>query len=150
MVRGALVAVLCCGSAVLAGPAVRIPASGECRALVVVMPRDGWRLTIDRDGSARINYAALPQTVRTDPGTFSFEDVYPDVVTRLRTSCANEEAGTIDFITTTRPDQAAAWCFTDEAYGAALFEQAWARSATPAGEVGGEHYALLRSMWERR
>jgi hypothetical protein len=49
-----------------------LPAAGACDVLVMTSPRDGWRLTVMPDGAARINYAALPQTVDAPAGTFDF------------------------------------------------------------------------------
>jgi hypothetical protein len=127
-----------------------VPEAGQCQLLVVVMPRDEWRLTIRRDGGSRINYAALPQTATSARGTFRFPEVYFQLRARVQLSCSDDVRGTVDFVREVNPEESTPWCIADERYAAALFERAWDRVRLPADEAGREHVELLRSMWVRR
>jgi len=127
-----------------------VPEAGQCQRLVVVMPRDEWRLTIGRDGGSRINYAALPQTATSTLGTFRFPEVHSQLKARVQLSCSGDVQGTVDFVENAIAEESTPWCITDERYAAALFEVAWGRVGQPADAVGREDVELLRSMWGRR
>lgn len=133
-----------------AGRAPVVPEAGQCQRLVVVMPRDEWRLTINRDGGSRINYAALPQTAESARGTFRFSEVYSRLRARVELSCSDEVQGAVEFVRDAKAPESTPWCITDERYAAALFELAWDRVRPPSDAVGREHVELLRSMWVRR
>ena len=68
-----------------------LPAIGACDLLAMTSPRDGWRLTVMRDGAARINYAALPQTVEAPAGTFDFSQLHAAVAGRIRVTDASAD-----------------------------------------------------------
>jgi len=127
-----------------------VPQPGQCQRLVVVMPRDEWRLTIGRDGGSRINYAALPQTATSALGTFRFPEVHSQLKARVRLSCSGDVQGTVDFVEDAIAEESTPWCITDERYAAALFEVAWGRVEQPVDAVGREHVEQLRSMWGQR
>jgi hypothetical protein len=126
----------------------KVPKAERCQRLVIVMPRDEWRLTVARDGSAWINYAALPQTARSAAGTFRFATVYSELKGRVRRSCSGGLQGDVEFALEDKTAPSSSWCITDEAYVAALFERVWVR--VEHSPNGPERNATLRSMWSRR
>ena len=127
-----------------------VPEPGQCQRLVVVMPRDEWRLTISRDGGSQINYAALPQTATSALGTFRFPEVHSQLKARVQLSCSGDFQGTVDFVEDATTEESTPWCITDERYAAELFEVAWRKVGQPGDAVEREHVELLRSMWGRR
>jgi hypothetical protein len=127
-----------------------VPDVEACVAITVVYPRDGWRLTIPRNGAARINYAALPQTAEAPANALRLGDVFTDLGSRLRVSCQGDRFGAIEFRTALNEERPAWRCTTDEAFVEALFEQAWRSVPEPTDAVERDHVDLLRSMWRRR
>ncbi len=127
-----------------------VPDPAACRSVVLVVPRDEWRLTITQDGAVRINYAALPQAAVAGPNSLPFPDVLSGLGARVRRSCPADGSGTVEFVTGEGEESRAVWCLADEAYAAGLFERAWSQVGRPAKGVEREHVELLHSMWARR
>jgi hypothetical protein len=129
--------------------AAGLPAPGTCGALMLTSPRDEWRLTVTPDGSARINYAALPQTVESPARTFDFEELHASLAKRSATG-ARAGAGAVECRSSRGEVQGTPMPFDDEGFAALQFERAWNRASSPSDAVGQEHFDLLRSMWLRR
>lgn len=125
-------------------------AADACSRVVVVIPRDAWRLTIATDGSATINYAALPQTVDVPPGTFRVRELYTELRPRLRATRVNDQMGSVECHLATRGAQPVIEYLDDEDFAAEQFEHAWMRMEEPLDAVGREHVDTLRQMWDRR
>ena len=125
-------------------------AADACSRVVIVIPRDAWRLTIATDGSASINYAALPQTVAVPSGAFRFRELYAELLPRLRGTRANDQMGSVECHPATREAQPVVGYLDDEGFTAEQFEHAWMRMEEPVDAVGREHVDTLRQMWDRR
>ena len=123
---------------------------GLCAALVITSPRDGWRLTVIPDGSARVNYAALPQTLEVSPRTFDFQQLYSSLATRVRSAQTSADSGTVECRRAGVEPQRAPTYFDDERFAAQQFERAWERAPEPSDSVDKEHVETLRGMWGRR
>jgi hypothetical protein len=135
----------------VAGQTAEVPPAAACRWLIVVMPRDEWRLTVQPDGKAWINYAQLPQTVYAPAGTFRFAELHSELKARVRPCrVQGDRAGTVDFAPPPGREKPAPWCLDDESYAAEQFERAWDTVELSAEPVVRAHLDLLRSMWERR
>ena len=121
----------------------------SCMALVVTSPRDGWRLTVNPDGSARVNYAALPQTLEAPPRTFDFPRLYSSLSTRVDSKPARVDSGTVEC---RRPGtvQATLTYLDDDPFVAQLFERAWEGASEPSDLIDKEHVETLRRMWDGR
>ena len=133
----------------LAGPNDPVPAARSCRRITVIVPRDAWRLSVETNGSARINFAALPQTADVRAGTFRFRSLHSELAGKVIPTEERERAGTVEF-TDARSDRKVLRYLSDDGYAAALFERAWAHVVTDPDEVGREHVEMLREMWNRR
>ena len=127
-----------------------IPDVGACRGIVLIAPRDGWRLAVEVDGSARINYAALPQTARVGGGTFDFQTLHSQLAPRIQPEGHRDCVGTVEFVTNRAHSESTAWCLTDEGLAADQFEWAWAHVEIDRLDVEGEHVQTLRQMWGKR
>jgi len=136
--------------AILVAEEREVPDVGACRSIVLIAPRDGWRLTVEADGSARINYAALPQTARVGTGTFEFEQLHSQLAVRVESEVDRDCVGTVEFESNGARPEFAAWCLTDEGLAADLFEWAWDHVETDKIGVEGEHVQTLRQMWSKR
>ena len=121
-----------------------------CSRIVIVIPRDAWRLTIATDGSASINYAALPQTVDVPSGAFRFRELYAELLARLRVTRTNDQMGSVECHPATREAPPVIGYLDDEGFAAEQFEHAWMRMKEPLDAVGREHVDTLRRMWDRR
>jgi hypothetical protein len=133
----------------LAGPNDPVPAARSCRRIMVIVPRDAWRLSVETNGSARINFAALPQTAEVRVGTFRFRRLHSELARRATPTEKRERAGTVEF-TDARSGRKVLRYLSDEGYATDLFERAWAHVVTDPDEVGREHVEMLRAMWNRR
>ena len=122
----------------------------SCAALVLTSPRDGWRLTVNPDGSARVNYAALPQTLEVPPRTFDVRQLQSSLATRVNATPQRNDAGTVECRMAATEIQPAPAFFDDEPFAAQLFERAWERAPEPADAIDKEHVETLRQMWNRR
>ena len=122
----------------------------SCTALVVTSPRDGWRLTVNPDGSARVNYAALPQTLEAPVRTFDFQQLYSSLATRVRSTQTSADSGTVECRRAGVESQHAAAYFDDERFAAQQFERAWERAPEPSDSFDKERLEILRGMWDRR
>jgi hypothetical protein len=134
----------------LRAPVGAAQTADACSRVVIVIPRDGWRLTIATDGSASINYAALPQTVDVPSGVFRAGELYAELRPRLRGTRANDRMASVECHAATRAAQPVIGYLDDETFAAAQFERAWTRMAEPQDAVGREHVDTLRQMWDRR
>jgi len=122
----------------------------SCTALVVTSPRDGWRLTVNPDGSARVNYAALPQTLEVPPRTFDFQQLYSSLATRVDSKPARVDSGTVECRRAGIQIQPTPTYLDDEPFAARLFERAWELAPEPSDAIDKEHVETLRGMWNRR
>jgi hypothetical protein len=136
--------------AILAADDRGVPDVGACRSMVLVAPRDGSRLTVEADGSARINYAALPQTARVGRGTFEFHKLHAQLAAGVEPERGRDCAGTVEFVTSRAYSESVAWCLTDEGLAADQFEWAWAHVQADGLDLEGEHLQTLRQMWGKR
>jgi hypothetical protein len=127
-----------------------VPDVDTCRSMILTAPRDGWRLTVEVDGSARINYAALPQTARTGAGTFLFQKLHSQLAATVRPELKSDCVGTVEFVRRAGRSEGAAWCLTDEDLAVDQFEWAWAHLGPAESAVESEHLQTLRQMWDRR
>lgn len=130
--------------------AAGLPDVKTCGALVVTTPRDEWRLTVMPDGSARVNYAALPQTLEAPPRTFDFPQLHSALSMRVRTTRTTADSGTVECRTPGVQLQRQSFFFDDETFAARQFDRVWARAPAPSDPVEKEHVDLLREMWHRR
>lgn len=124
-------------------------AADSCRSLGIVMPRDGWHLSVEPDGSGHVTYAALPQSARVPPGTFDFRNLYAGLIARALAAPSDERTGTIEC----RGDkgaQVALAYLDDESFAAEQFEHAWTHVSLPPYRVMRERIEMLRSMWDER
>ena len=135
---------------VLRVPVGAAQAADACSRVVIVIPRDAWRLTIATDGSASINYAALPQTVDVPSGAFRFRELYAELLPRLRGTRANDQMASVECHPATREAQPVIGYLDDEGFAAEQFEHAWMRMEEPLDPAGREHVDALRRMWDRR
>jgi hypothetical protein len=127
-----------------------VPAVAATRYLVLVIPRDEWRLTVATDGSAWINYAALPQTARAPSRTVSFSAVHSELRSRVATGpCIRDSIARVEFVPAARAD-AVPLCMADESFAVALFERVWSRVDPERDSAGAEQVTLLRRMWATR
>ena len=136
--------------AVLLSQAVGLADVQTCTAVVLTSPRDGWRLTVNADGSARVNYAALPQTLELPPRTFDFRPLYSSLTARIDSTPARADSGTVEC---QRPGTDALRTpayLDDEPFVAGLIERAWERAPRPSDSIEEEHIETLRGMWNRR
>lgn len=136
--------------AVVLAPSVGRPDARSCAALVMTSPRDGWRFTVAQDGSACVNYAALPQTLRVPPGTFDFGQLYSSLATRVHSTQTSVSSGTVECWRAPMERQRAPAYFDDERFAARQFERAWERAPEPSNAIDKEHVETLRGMWYRR
>ena len=136
--------------AVVLAQAVDLPDVRSCAALVVTSPRDGWRLTVAPDGSARVNYAALPQTLEVPPRTFDFRQLHSSLAMRTRSTQTSVSSGTVECRRARGERQPAPAYFDDEGFAARQFERAWERAPEPSDAIDKEHVETLRVMWNRR
>ena len=136
--------------AVLLAQSAGLPEVSSCAALVITSPRDGWRLTVVPDGSARVNYAALPQTLEVPPRTFDFRQLHSSLATRVRSTQTSSESGTVECRSVQKEPPRAPLYFDDERFATQQFERAWARAPEPSDSIEKEHVETLRGMWDRR
>jgi hypothetical protein len=122
----------------------------SCTALVVTSPRDGWRLTVNPDGSARVNYAALPQTLEVPPHTFDLLQLHSSLSTRVDSNPARVDSGTVECRRLGTAVQAPPTYLDDDLFIAQLFERAWETAPEPSDSIDKEHVDTLRTMWDRR
>jgi hypothetical protein len=122
----------------------------SCAALAITSPRDAWRLTVIPDGSARVNYAALPQTLQVPAGTFDFRQLHSSLAERARSTQTHADSGTVECRSVKREPQRALLYFDDERFAAQEFERAWKRAPEPSDSIEKEHVETLRGMWDRR
>jgi hypothetical protein len=102
------------------------------------------------DGSARVNYAALPQTVEAPARTFNFGEFHSAAVRRARTTSTDVDAGTLECRSIRGDVQGTALRIDDDSFAAVEFERAWSRAVSPSNAIEKEHVELLRGMWNRR
>lgn len=133
----------------VAGQNGQIPAAQSCSSITIVVPRDAWRLRVEADGSARMNFAALPQTANVPVGTFEFRKLHSELAARAIPTEARERAGTVEFKQAVNGKTVLRY-LSDESHAAGLFEQAWAHVTTPSDPVGRQQVQMLREMWDRR
>lgn len=141
---------LTCSVAIAAQAPTAVPDASECRLLILTIPRDGWRLTVRPDGTATVNYAALPQTASTAPAVVSFAEFHAAVRGRIaQRPCDDDRLGRVQFVV--RDDDLAEplWCVPDTPFVLAQFDRAWDQVTVPADAVGREHVDMLRAMWSR-
>ena len=122
----------------------------SCTALVLTSPRDGWRLIVTPDGSARVNFAALPQTLEVPPRTFDFRQLYSSLTERVGSRPARVDSGTVECRSPGVEIQRAPMYFDDEPFAAGLFERAWQLAPEPSDSIDKEHVETLRGMWNKR
>jgi len=73
-----------------------LPASGmaaDCVLVSVDMPHGGIRLDVDRDGTARLTYGALPEFCKVRDAVFSFEDIRAGLEKRIAGQADPESQG---------------------------------------------------------
>ena len=136
--------------AVVLAQAVGLADVASCTALVVTSPRDGWRLTVNADGSARVNYAALPQTLEVPPRTFDFQQLHSSLTARVASTPSQVDSGTVECRSSGIQIQPTLTYLDDEPFAARLFERVWERAPEPSTSIDKEHVETLREMWNRR
>jgi hypothetical protein len=110
-----------------------VPAVADTRFLVLVIPRDGWRLTVRSDGSAWINYAALPQTARTASGAVPFALLHAELRTRAVRGPCPGDLGQVEFARVANAESDAL-CIVDTSFAIGQFEHVWA-AVVPEAEA---------------
>ena len=136
--------------AVVLVQAAALPDAKTCAVLVITSPRDGWRLSVMPDGSGRVNYAALPQTVEAPAGTIDFHELHSALTERTRTTSADPDAGTVECRSSHGEVQGTVMYLSDEPFAARQFERAWSAVRPASSSIGKEHADMLREMWNRR
>lgn len=133
----------------VAGQNAQVPEAQSCGSITVVVPRDAWRLSVEADGSARINFAALPQTASAPAGTFEFRKLHSDLASTVSPTEVVGRSGTVEFKQAADGKRVLRY-LKDEGHAGGLFEQAWAHVTMPSDQLGRHQVQKLREMWDRR